>query len=318
VAARYGTSLDDERRLFYVALSRAKERLFLIDPELGRPERRSVFLTELEAAGFGPRTKVEEIATNTWEIDPADLQAGDPPPIRIGLSDVLLYLDCPYRYALSRIVNVEPAVGDELGYGKSLHELIQRRLDAEKPWSDKELDTAATDNVLLPYMSEEGEARARNTIKSYVKELGALGLLDAEVESEIPVEMILKGGIVHGTIDAVQLEATGSVCVRDWKSSIHAGFLRRYDVQLKFYVAALRQKGRDVSGAEIINVKETVRTRKVVKTSVDITGGSVQAAIQEIQDALDGIQEARYCPTPGVEVCEACDMRRICGERKQQ
>ena len=315
IACRYGTTVEDERRLFYVAATRAKERLFLIAPENDRPERRSIFLRDIAADSLLEAESLDMVPAAAWSIAQDDLRDVDAPPIRIGLSDVLLYLDCPYQYALARIVNIEPSVGDELGYGKSLHELIQRRLEAGADWTAEELSKAAQEHVFLPYMSAEGEAKARTSIAGRVQALLKAGLLEAQVESEIDVELILDGGIVQGTIDAIQLEPDGSVRVRDWKSSVHEGYEPRYDAQLVFYSEALRRQGRTVRAADVVDVKESAKAGGLVCTEVDIGPGATNQLLREIDAAIVGIRDGDYASRPRTRTCSVCDMRRICGER---
>ena len=120
---RYGTRLDDERRLFYVAVTRAREHLFLLDTAGGRTGRRSVFVEDVKRRGVLPDEGLVEVSDGTWSVPQEDLLSERRAPIAVGLSDLLLYLECPYQFGLRKIAGVQPAVGDELGFGKGLHEL---------------------------------------------------------------------------------------------------------------------------------------------------------------------------------------------------
>ena len=154
---RYGTSLEDERRLFYVAITRAKERLFLLDPVQQRRRRRSTFLRELQGKQVLDITTLEQISSQVWKLNPEDLENDDPAPLRIGISDLLLYVECPYQFGLRRCAIIQPSVGDELGFGQGLHELIQRQLETKDQWTPDELRRQVSTHVNLPYMSESGE-----------------------------------------------------------------------------------------------------------------------------------------------------------------
>jgi superfamily I DNA/RNA helicase len=100
IAARYGTSLEDERRLFYVANTRAKERLFLLDPASVDARRRSVFLTNLATDGVLKPTHIDAIPASVWHISKKDMEPGGVAPLSIGLSDLLLYVECPFQFGL--------------------------------------------------------------------------------------------------------------------------------------------------------------------------------------------------------------------------
>jgi DNA helicase-2/ATP-dependent DNA helicase PcrA len=315
IAARYGTSIEDERRLFYVAATRAKERLFLIDPACNREKRRSVFLQDLHEQGLQRAEGLESIPEPAWHIKEKDLEPADTTPLRIGLSDLLLYLECPFQFGLRRVVGVEPSIGDELGYGQSLHELIQRRLELGKPWTESQLDAEAKQHVFLPYMSDTGEKKSREAIKGRVRELEKLGLLQKNVETEIAVETVLHDGIVSGVIDLAHVNDDGTLVVRDWKSSLHGDFLDRYERQMRFYTHALREQGRPVVGADIIDIAASTSTGTLVAHQVDTSPKVTASVIGELNAGLLGIAAGKFSAKPCKRGCSVCDMRRVCAER---
>lgn len=314
VAGRYGTSMEDERRLFYVAATRAKERLFLLDPTNGAKNKKSVFLSELENT-VQRATDVHSIDGQVWRIDKKDLSSSDAGPLVVGLSDLLLYIECPFQFGLRRVTGIQPAVGDELGYGESLHELIHRRLESRKPWSESELDTESQKHVFLPYMSESGEASSRRAIKNRVRRLQALGLLDREIAPEVEVTVNLGAGAVTGIIDVLEVEADGVVRIRDWKSNVHEEFLTRYYRQMQFYVFALRRRGMQVNGADIVDVARSADSNSLVARNVDISEEAIGATIRELTDGLRGIAAHRFQARPSMSVCSICDIRQICSVR---
>ncbi len=315
VAARYGTSLEDERRLFYVAATRAKERLFLIDPMKKNGKRRSIFLADLAAQGLKQTASIAAIDPAVWLLSAKDMEMGENPPLRIGLSDLLLYLECPFQYGLRRVVGVEPSIGDELGYGQSLHELIQRRLESGQPWTAAELSAQAVKHVFLPYMSEAGEAKSRSSIEDRIRQMENLGLMTKDVETEIPVEVVLDKGIVSGIIDLAHVNGDRSLHVRDWKSSIHGEFFERYERQMQFYAYALRQDGRTVSEADIVDVAASAKAGKVVARRVNIADDATRKVVRLLTAGLTGIANAQFPSQPSQQACGMCDMYRICAER---
>ena len=315
IAQRYGTSLEDERRLFYVAVTRAKERLFLLDSANQRPRKRSVFLTDLQSLGAISISDLSSTNPLVWEIDESDLKDPDPSPLRVGLSDLLLYIECPYQFGLRRIAGIQPSVGDELGFGKGLHELIQRRGEAKKQWTPQELSEQVKSYVHLPYMSEQGEAQSRQAIEKRLKSLEALGAFSAPVEQEVDVEVLFNGGVVHGIIDSLQLEPSGEILVRDWKSNIHDDFVPRYERQLQFYANALSLQGRVVSKADIVDVAASTKKGEIVMKEIDISNNTISTLMANLQQSIDNIVAGKFPATPSEASCKCCDMKRICGER---
>ena len=315
IADRYGTTLEDERRLFYVAVTRAKERLFLIDPVNRNSRKRSQFLSDLGSTRLSTITSVEDIETKTWQIDDSDLVTHDPPPIRIGLSDLLIYLECPYQYGLRRVAAIQPSVGDELGFGKGLHELIQRRFESSTAWDDQQLNEQVNEYVNLPYMSEVAEQQSKQAIRARIDGLEQLGIFDTEVKSEVSVEVLLDGGVVHGIIDLVQVNDDGTIHIRDWKANIHDDFVFRYERQLQFYTYALRQRGFKVVKADLVDVAATTKFRKITTHAVDISDIKVIELVEQLENALSDMASRNFPATPSSRVCSSCDMARICAHR---
>lgn len=315
VAARYGTSLEDEWRLFYVAATRAKERLFLIDPCRSDWRRTSVFVERLAGKASIRLTEIGPLDDNVFQIDQQDLADSDPPPVRVGLSDLLLYAECPYQFGLRRIVGLQPSVGDELGFGLGLHELIERRLEDGRQWSRSEIAAKVDEQVHLPYMSEGAEQRSKQAVANRLERLQRLGVLSGQVESEVMVEVLMDNGIVHGVIDGVQKNSDGSVTVRDWKSNVHDDLLGRYQRQLQFYAYALRLQNRDVAAADIIDVAASSDRQSLDAFPVDITAPAIDDLITLLQQSILGIRDQAFPARPSRRTCRSCDMNRLCAVR---
>jgi len=315
ISKRYGTSTEDERRLFYVAITRAKERLFLLDPAQPSERARSIFLTEQNNASHIVITTKSDIKPNTWKISKEDLRESDPPPRRIGLADLLIYVECPYEFGLRRIVEVQPSIGEELGYGLGLHEIIRRRFDAGVRWQEEVIKGHVDRHVSLPYMSEQGEFTARRAIANDLKKLEDIGAFAAKTESEIKLEVVLSNGVIHGIVDSVQINEDGTILIRDWKSSIHDRFLSRYEKQIQFYAYALRHQGKNVSNAEIVDISESAQQNRIVAHHVDISEHTVERLVDALDEALVGIAASTFSPKPDGVSCGCCDMYRICAVR---
>ena len=311
---RYGTSLEDERRLFYVAITRAKERLFLLDPVQQRSHRQSTFLRELQGKRVLDITTLEQISAQVWKLNPEDLENDDPAPLRIGISDLLLYVECPYQFGLRRSVIIQPSVGDELGFGQGLHELIQRQLETKDQWTPDELRRQVSTHVNLPYMSESGEVQSQHAIFNRVQALGKLGVLNKVVDTEMHVEVVFDGGIVHGIVDSLQDGGDG-VIVRDWKSNIHDSFVPRYERQIQFYAYALQRNGLMVSQADIVDVASSAEQNTLITREVDINENALSKLVHELGQALKGIAQRNFSATPSPASCTCCNLYRICSER---
>jgi DNA helicase II / ATP-dependent DNA helicase PcrA len=313
IAGRYKTSEDDERRLFYVAATRAMDRLFLIDPALVEPERRSRFLRELQIeTGFAQT--VGDLDDDVFTFRSSQ-EVTDVPPVRVGVSDLLLYMECPFSFALRRMAGLQPSVGDELGFGQSLHELIQQRFLHGKNWSNNELLDMVDESVRLPYMSATRETNSKQAIANRIEALQNLNVFDSDLSSEIEISLTLENGTVNGIVDGLENLDNGDRRVRDWKSNVHEQFLLRYQRQLQFYALAISNDGKPVKIAELVDVSRSLKKRSLETIEVDVGPTAVAKFEQELTASLIGIQSGLFNATPTSESCESCDMYRLCGER---
>lgn len=311
ITDRYGTTIEDEKRLFYVACTRAQEKLILVDESKDNPSNRSIFLRDfVQDASVPYSTKIKR--NSKFEVN-APSDSKDQDTLRIGLSDVLVYMECPLQYGLRNQVGVQPPIQDNLGYGKGLHEIIQRRFDSNADWSEQEITENVAKNVSLPYTSAHQESVSQVAIGKMLKGLQAKGVFRAEVISEEKVEVYFPEGVIEGVIDCVEVVGDSFV-LRDWKANIHDEFLDRYKRQLTFYKYALGRKGRKVSRVEIVDIKKTADSSKVEAVEISESQERIDSFIHDVRKALLGIKANVFEPTKEIKACQSCDMRLICGE----
>jgi DNA helicase-2/ATP-dependent DNA helicase PcrA len=129
--------LQEERRLFYVAMTRARDELILshaAESAGGRARRISPFVVEAldlpgaTAAGSGA------VSTGALARIAAMEPAGDAPePARVPITGPLLlshssiddYLTCPLKYKYSQVLRVPTPPHHALIYGSALHKAVQ-------------------------------------------------------------------------------------------------------------------------------------------------------------------------------------------------
>jgi DNA helicase-2/ATP-dependent DNA helicase PcrA len=309
-SANYGTTLKEEARLFYVGITRARELLILFSAK-GAGVKESVFIQSLKSTGIQSITHdrfakaVASLTTEKWK-------SSDETYLRIGISDLLMFMECPFEFGLRKRAGIQPSIGQELGFGQGLHEVLRRRLEASGDWDLEQFEKIADDLVWLPYMSESDEIKNRKRIADMALKVQQLGLLKAKQKTELDVDIVWNNALLQGTIDGVVEEIDGSVLIRDWKSNIHDEFISRYERQLQLYAIALEHKNIEVSSAEYIDVGASSKQGKVVKKGVDISVGIKQELRASVDVAISTIANGKFPPTPSKHSCGSCDMSNIC------
>jgi len=129
---------QEERRLFYVAVTRAKERLYLVSSEdYGgtRKKKMSRFLTELEYGNEGKSphpAKGGLGGVNSAMIKPpsiSPLGSGKgmafTPPKAFSFSQIRSYQKCPYQYKLMHILKIPSKGSASFSFGSTMHNTLQ-------------------------------------------------------------------------------------------------------------------------------------------------------------------------------------------------
>jgi DNA helicase-2/ATP-dependent DNA helicase PcrA len=217
--------LQEERRLFYVAMTRARDELILshaVDYGGGVARRLSPFV--IEALDLSPA-----VAGTAGTREPSALQrlaAFDPPSPaaerpRVATDEPLLlsfyaiddYLTCPLKYKYGHVLRVPLAPHHALVYGSALHKAVQefhRRHARGEVMSDEELfaafELAWTNEGFVTREHEEARlASGRDALRRFrLEQLKPGSVIPAYVERDFSFS--LDGDRVRGRWDRVDIE----------------------------------------------------------------------------------------------------------------
>jgi len=126
--------LQEERRLFYVAMTRAKRGLFFSSAEDyggARAKKLSRFLFELNQTS--PSFKIVETQATAKPLPPSKLEVEQvkvtkfqpPLPSKFSFSQIASFMKCPYQYKLSFVYHI-PMFGKAVfSYGKTMHSTME-------------------------------------------------------------------------------------------------------------------------------------------------------------------------------------------------
>lgn len=231
------------RRLFYVALTRAKKHLhisYAAHDNNGKAIEHSAFIDEISHDGERIVTNVAEYDVLThlaWAMQPV-------PPVRIELANrqwiekvlqqlimsytaLSKYINCPVAFYYENILRVPFQKNDALSFGSAVHYALERffRVMKERgrvfPTSDELLNyfdfgLSMEAGSLTPDQykrrTEQGHNILTEYYNQYITEFGK----DVEIEFKIP-RYILDGVPVTGKIDKIEMD--GELCdVTDYKT----------------------------------------------------------------------------------------------------
>jgi DNA helicase-2/ATP-dependent DNA helicase PcrA len=309
--------LAEERRLCYVAMTRARRALVLSWAERyegGRPWRPSRFLAELGPGVLERDLRGEDRSHSLTAVPrPTQLPAGGPEP-PLSFSAISVYRECPRQHWFRYRLRLPAPAAVEAQFGVILHLALMRagRLRREGREVSRELLRGLHQEAWNTV--ELAEPRRRPALEALgwrlLERLWEAGGLEARprlLESPFTVE--LDGWTLRGVIDRVDEPAGGGPWrIIDYKtgSPVPASRLRR-DLQLALYaLGARRALGLEPIELEIVYLKDG--NRVVLPAGDEL----VQEAYRIGAEVADGIRSGRYEPRPERRRCSLCAYRLAC------
>lgn len=311
---RYEGGDEDERRLFYVALTRGRDIVYASSfQRINRAVKTSPYLQELAASI--DCEKIPELKALPAPDVPDDLKPPESAPLELGYSDLADYEDCGYSYRLSRVFGFERELATELGYGNAVHHVLRQVAEDAKETGqipgDEKLKSLIDLELYVPFANESTFANMTRSVTRlvdlYVREYSSD--LNRVWATERPFEMHFDGGILAGRADVILDEENGKadhLAIVDYKTSTDEFRDERYAKQLTIYAAAGRQEGLAVDACFVHELK--YGERKPVDIQMDRTAAAVEWAANRFAEIASGT----YPVKAEHERCEKCDFRIVC------
>ena len=218
-------SLAEERRLCYVAMTRARDELILSHAaDYGGARARKVSPFVLEAldlpaaaapgAGIVPPSAEERLATFAAVDAPVEAERGPiDEPLSLSFGQVDAYLTCPLKYKYAHVLRVPTAPHHALVYGAAMHKAVQlfhhrhaRGHVMSEAELDEVLDSAWSNEGFVSREHEEARlAAARASLRRFREEQLLPGaVIPTYVEREFSFS--LGGDRIRGRWDRVDVQ----------------------------------------------------------------------------------------------------------------
>jgi DNA helicase-2/ATP-dependent DNA helicase PcrA len=319
---------QEERRLFYVGMTRAKERLYLTSAEdMGGKRKWKVSQFVLEALDL-PKDAARPFRAKPIEglrrqAPPPDLSGlglapiPDDEPLAVSHRQVDDYETCPLKYQFIHILRIPLRQHHSVVYGNALHKAVEfyLRRRAAGNYTSLEDFLTAFDNAwrnegFLTREHEEQRKRAGiAALTRFYHEEEASGQKPTDVEREFGFNLGLDR--VRGRFDRVDETLDGLVIV-DYKSSDvtdqkKADQRAKESLQLKIYALAQYEMTGRLPARVELRFLESGLVGRHTPTDLDLV-----KAREAIAEAARGIRHREFEATPEYQACRYCPYNQIC------
>lgn len=320
--------LQEERRLFYVGMTRAKEELYLTSArDYGGSRARKVSPFVLEALDLST-TNMEVYKASALEAihrnaPPSETLSPELKPIPdtsiLTLSHYQIddYLTCPLKYKYVHILRVPILPHHTVIYGKALHDAIQeyhrRKLNGQKISSQELIaifeNCWINEGFLTRKHEEQRLEEGRQVLKRFYAAQEASGVIPTYVEKEF--SFWVENNRLIGRWDRVDVR-NGETIIIDFKSSQvkqqeEADRRTRQSLQLSIYALAYSRIFGLIPDRVELHFLESGLIGKAVKTPEEL-----QDTETIIREAASGIRSQRYPAQPEYLACHYCAYRQVC------
>ena len=304
--------IAEERRLLYVAMTRARHRLYLTRAshyEGGRRWRDSRFIVEVLAAPS--RSVIQRKPAARPREAPIEISAAGEAALSLSFSAIDSYRECPRQYWYRYVQKLPAKQSAEAVHGVIVHEVLQqiglatqrgeqismalvRRLHDEA-WGRSRFPDARRE----PTFRKLGLEQLRRYIEG-----GGFATKPTHLERDFVTDV--DGWTLRGVIDRIDKVEDGWTIV-DYKSGRKSSRSRR-DLQVALYALGAKS----ALGLEPLSL-EVVYLASAETVKVDVTDSLVDEARRAGGEVAAGVRGGRFEARPSWK-CRLCPYRLACAE----
>ena len=319
--------LQEERRLFYVGMTRAKERLYFTSAQdYGGVRKRKISQFILEALD---RPNIEEINIKSSAIE--QIQRFAPTQIRSDVemnpipADVILnlshyqvddYQTCPLKYKYVHILRL-PFFHHTIVYGKAVHSAVElyfrHKINGLQVQLEDLYNAYETSWRNIGFLSREHEERrfeaGKLSIKKFYDREEASGIVPMLIEEKF--SFLQDKNRVAGRWDRID-ERDGKIVIVDFKTSEvydqeSADKKTQNSLQLAIYGLAYLNTCRKLPDFVELHFLESGLVGRT-----ELKEKQLDKAKKMIVESADGIRKRDYSARPGYKSCRICAYTTIC------
>jgi len=320
---------EEERRLFYVGMTRARDLLYFSASQYygeGKREKKlSPFVTEtigdknIELSVMKSEVKEKQLLLLDWSKQKEEEQRVIKQPIHyVSYSQVETYERCPLQYKYRYIVKIPVPTSPALSFGDTIHRTLHAFY--EKVQKKEFVNTSTLLGIYedlwrsVGYRDKEYEEKMKQHGVTLLEEFidkgfdPMLHVLALEQPFKIKITPTLSLG---GKIDRIDRRGDGKLEIIDYKTgSAPKKRDPSEDMQLSVYALAAHEQG--VYGEKIENI---IVSFYFLEGQQKISGTrnkeQLEKVKQSVLDTAGQISMSSFTPKPGKH-CDFCEFRLIC------
>jgi DNA helicase-2/ATP-dependent DNA helicase PcrA len=332
-------NLQEERRLFYVAMTRAKDKLFLTASLFygeGRRERKiSPFV--IEALGDAAvkkildRQKSEMYVQQLSLLDIMQPEKQAPEIIQkpnaaqklsfISYSQIQAFDMCPMHYKMRYILKLPSQPVAALSFGISMHNVLK---DYYQALINKEtMNQSVLENILKNRWIREGYqskmheetafVHAKEILENYVKENANQTRLP--VALELPFQYSISNLKVLGRIDRIDMTEDGKIEIIDYKTGENLPDEKKLKTNLQLTMYALAASKINDSVLKQHAPEDVLLSLYYLEGGVRMTTTRTKEQLEEAEDLIlkkvEEIENSSFECRGGI-FCKTCEYKMVC------
>ncbi len=327
--------LQEERRLFYVGMTRAKDRLYLTAADYygeGKREKKiSPFVYEVlgEETVNNKQLTVNSNQMSIFDFKPAQeskstITNQQSPITYLSYSQIDTFSICPLQYKYKFILRIPTPPSGAAAFGSAIHETMrdfyQRILAGQDPTQEDLLKILAENWVSLGYSSKNQEEKYKREgekiLRAFYEKTYDRKTKPKCLEQVFSVK-ISSGLKIGGKIDRIDLTEQG-VEVIDYKTgSASSKKDVAKDLQLTIYALVATDGTLEYMGIlDKTPLPEEVKVSfyffdNQEKVSAVRTREELEQVKKELIAKAEEIYKSDFSPSPG-KMCDFCDYRLLC------
>ena len=316
-------NFESERRLFYVAITRAKKYLFISRaPAINNRlyQKSSVFINEITSSEFLIQSANESF-DNLTSLTPKSKDSTN--NIDLNFSVLKEFFDCSYRFKLISIYGFAAALNPRMGWGKTIHDSLSEI--HKRAFQDEIIDEDSVDDIVsrhenFPYappkLKDEMQIGTREVVQKYIAQNKSEFHEIEFVEKDI--QLNLGDGIfVSGRIDLIKrkdFKGNLETTIIEFKSNNETQDKKITEEQL--YLYALGHKELTGEKADYIRIyilqdKENAgESNRGIPKKLD--DDHLVAIEKKIRNVVSDIRLKNFGRICEYKICKECNQKALC------